>query len=828
MEQMEVKNKTNNCDNCPFKSRTSQPRGQVSSKLVIVGESPGQLEIARNSTFIGNSGKLLDDTLKKAGIQIEPYYTNAFKCLPKQGKTDAELNNACRACSHRLLKEILEHERTLIIALGNAAARSLLNSYNFTISKHRGNLIKTNIASIGILVTYHPAHILRNQQLYPQFEADLKTAAQLLTNTVTDRGRHKRITLTNDNIDDAIKHINSHQMVAADIETTGTNYHKDKFILGTVSTPTITYIYHNLKLFQQILDNTATKWVWHNGKFDYKFLTQNGVTGIKLDHDTMLMSYALDETPGRHSLDACINDHLAIDTHKSMLDDYTKLGSVIIQKYKRKHKKDRNETLLNTAIAETTSIEGVTPTMCDLWVSTGANKKSYSLVPTAILADYAALDTERTLQLAELLLPRVNADVNLKKLYSTILSKASIPLAHIELEGMPISRQQLNIADKSIISDIDALTSKLRRLSGDDSLNPNSSPQILQVLNNKFGLNVQSTNFETISKHTDVEFVRVLLEYRTSTKLYNTYIKMFKRQIGNPDDRIRTTYLLHGTVTGRLSSTRPNLQNIPKDKTIRSIFRTPPSRVFMSFDYSQAELRSLAALSGDTEMSDIFNTGKDLHTEVAIQIFGDEYTSLNTDDHNQKHKKSILRRYAKTVNFGVIYGITAQRLAIRLDIDTKFAQRLIDGFMERFPRAAAYMMDTRDLSKSHERLVTPFGRRRRFHVITNANRHSLENEAGNFNHQSMCSDFTLLSAIQLSERLPNLSGNPRQVNIIHDDNMFEIDDDDDAKRTLYETAKGVMESVPLAAGITSVPFTIDAEVGNDWAEMQPYIYNTGH
>jgi DNA polymerase-1 len=267
------------------------------------------------------------------------------------------------------------------------------------------------------------------------------------------------------------------------------------------------------------------------------------------------------------------------------------------------------------------------------------------------------------------------------------------------------------------------------------------------------------------------------------------------------------------------------MQNQPKNKLARRHFKTKKGRILVSFDYSQAELRSLAVLSGDKNLLDIFRSGKDMHAAVAAKVYGKEFTSLSPYLPDSKIENPIyaeLRRRAKTINFGIVYGATEYTLMERLGISFKEANALIIGWFALFPDAKCYMDECRSAPRQNRPLITVFGRQRRFYVVHDANMNGQENEAGNFPHQSMCSDFTLASSIQIDKHLEKygkLPGNAKQCNIVHDDNVFECDDDEMSIRKLVNFVIPIMEDIPKQKGIHELTFKVDSKKGRTWAEL---------
>lgn len=811
------------CPNCPFKSRTVGSRGREDAPVVVVGESPGSTEVRQGAPFVGPSGKLLDMMLKEAGIKPrDVYITNAFRCLPPRSrdtdgvkKKDLLINDACRSCRDRLVEEVSAHPRKLVLAMGNAATRSLANQWNLSITRVRGQLIPSPLAELGILPMFHPAHVLRNATLMPQLRIDFGRAARMLageafpkpivTYEVLDTPQKvdafiklawKKVYESDRETPQAIANgkFSWGRYLVGDIETTGLDRYKDKFrCIGLMFADEARENGRNVvrvisgknggELLKRFFNgiNRDTQWVWHNGKFDTSFLRAKGMPRqtARVDHDTMLLSYSLDEIGGRHGLEQCIVDHLGLPAYKNQLDEY---------------------------------------------VGKGKKKKAFADVPKDVLYKYMADDVVFTALLFRKLAPRVAKRPHLWRAYTELLVPASNTLATIELNGMPIDQHVLKQSETELYAEMEPIVAEMQRMVRDEDFNPNSTKKLLDVLRLKYKLKVRSTDKDTLKEHEKHPFVAVLMKYRAKQKLLSTYIRPFMKY----GARVHTSYLIHGTVTGRLSSSGPNMQNIPKERIVRRHFRAPKGRCFIAIDYSQAELRSLAVLSGDQALMDIFRSGQDLHTAVAALVFGKEFTSLPEKIPDPAIPERMIknppwdaiRRKAKTINFGVVYGVTPPTLAERLAIPIEEAEELVDGWFKRFPKAKEFMDKCRRAPLEGRPLTTVFGRQRRFYLITNANMHGIQNEAGNFPHQSMCSDFTLRAAIELDPMLSSLPGNVRHINIVHDDNVFEIDDNPDAIRKLVHVAKGVMEQVPRNYGIDEITFEAEASKGYDWAAME--------
>lgn len=782
---------------------------------MIVGESPGTQEVKAGVPFIGPSGELLKLLLKEVGIREQDcLITNAFKCLPPRSKDDkgkrikdGVINNATRACRNNLFEEIGSHPRDLIITMGSAAARSLSGLWAYSIMQKRGQVFEdvlgldgVPIATNGVLPTYHPAYILRNPAATPQLRSDLEKAKNILSGKGFPRPVVEyEILETEEAISKKLQEGMWSWRIIADIETTGLDRYNDKFICigfifehklkengnnivyvvtGRQQGSLVRHLFAEARRLER-QHKERWEWIWHNGKFDTSFLRAKRIprTQCRVDHDTLLLSYTLDEVGGRHSLEQCIMDHLGLPAYKDMLGEY---------------------------------------------VGSGKKKKAFGDVPRPLLYSYMAKDVVFTGLLFRKLLPQIelSGKAHLEKAYRGLLIPASNTLATIELNGMPLDQDVLLASEKELEAELKPILLKLKLLAGDAQYNPNSPVQTLEVLG-RFKLKVQATDEGTLKKHKDHPFVSKLLDYRGVQKMLSTYIRAFKKY----GDRVHTSYLIHGTVTGRLSSSSPNMQNIPKEAIVRRHFKTVKGRVFVSFDYSQAELRSLAVLSGDKNLIDIFKSGKDMHAAVAAEVYGEKFTGETEFLADGKTENPIYNKYrrnAKTVNFGIVYGATEPTLMERLGISYDEAHKLIVGWFAMFPNAKEFMDDCRKNPLEGRPLITVFGRQRRFYVVTSQNRHGQENEAGNFPHQSMCSDFTLAAAIEIDKlyRKKSLPGNACQVNIIHDDNLFECDDNDEEVLKLVRLVRPIMEGIPPQYGITELEFKSDAKKGYVWSEMQ--------
>ena len=783
-----------NCDSCPFNSRTITYKGPIDSPLVIVGESPGSEELRKGIPFVGASGQLLDSVFR---APVEPLVVNSISCFPGNPAVDSRdkrekeqrLHIAVNSCNKRLHNLLKKHPRKVIIALGNAAAWAITGDHTIKITKERGNIVETPLATNGALLTVHPAYLLRGGGSLRQFRRDLQ-CAQLLFE-YNERMVFKNPTFevieSKEQLKDFVNNLlQKAEYIAADIETGGFKFRSDKLLcMGLSFDGSHVYIIPAdlLQLFTDLGGfDVKGRWIWHNGKFDIKFLRYQLNAPARVDEDTMLLSYANDEIRGIHDLEQVGTDWLGSPNYKNMLEAYL------------------------------------------------PNKKtSYAVIPKDVLFDYLAKDVAITFQVFGKLRKIVRSDKNTEKLYTRTLIPASELLARTELNGIEVDQKRVKTNSIELQLEINRLGLKLNSIAEKaigQKINPNSPVQVKKLLFDGLKLKIRnriptSTNVEVLKKLPKHPAVATLLEYRKQTKAFGTYVKNMPTYLED-DGRVHATFKLHGTVTGRLASSDPNVQNIPRLARLRDQFVAPEGKILMETDLNQAELRSLAVLSGDEFLCKIYESEHmSLHDEVAIELFGKDF------DYEDKMR-------AKAVNFGIIYGRTAVSIALEFGISMREAQSWIDTWFKRFPKAHEFIQKCRAAPSRRQSIITTFGRKKRFGVLSNINMRNVLNEASNFPHQSIASDITLHAAMIMTrcgpkdylkkfpfKRLKDF--NCKLINLIHDSVLIEVPDDE---QTINEVAKltvGIMEAVPKVWGLTRIPFKADVDIGKSWGTLKKFL-----
>jgi len=421
------------------------------------------------------------------------------------------------------------------------------------------------------------------------------------------------------------------------------------------------------------------------------------------------------------------------------------------------------------------------------------------------------------LQVHEILWPQIEAEAGLTKVYRDIEMPTSALLARIERTGVLIDGPRLQAQSHELAQRLVAIEQEAYTIAG-QPFNMGSPKQIGDILFTKLGLPIvkktatgaASTDEEVLEKlSADYPLPAKILEYRGLAKLKSTYTDKLPLQVNASTGRVHTNYAQAVAVTGRLSSNDPNLQNIPirtaEGRRVREAFVAPPGHVIVSADYSQIELRIMAHISEDPGLLKAFGEGIDVHRATASEVFGVPVGEVSTEH----------RRYAKTINFGLIYGMGAFGLASSLGIDTKAAKDYIDRYFTRFAGVKKYMDDTRDSARELGYVETLFGRRIYLPEIKGGNgprKAGAERQAINAPMQGTAADLIKLAMIAVQAELDRLGKSTRIVMQVHDELVFEVP---------AAELEWVKTEVPrLMAGVAElkVPLLAEVGVGPNWDE----------
>ncbi len=524
---------------------------------------------------------------------------------------------------------------------------------------------------------------------------------------------------------------------------------------------------------KEVLEHPGILKIGQNLKYDLTVFQRLGISVAPID-DTMLLSYALDSGVNGHGMDELADVHL-----------------------------------------------GLKPIKFKDVAGTGKSQVTFDLVPLDQATSYAAEDADITLRLWNVLKPRL-ASEHRATVYET-LERPLVPvLAAMEREGILVDRTVLARLSAEFSKDAEVLEKQVHELAG-ETFNLGSPKQIGEILFGKLGLQggkktatgAWSTDSQVMEDLAGdgVELARKLLDWRQLTKLRSTYTDALTGHINPETGRVHTSYSLASTSTGRLSSTDPNLQNIPvrtaEGRQIRTAFVAAPGHKLVSADYSQIELRVLAHIAGIDQLKKAFADGLDIHAMTASEMFDTPVEGMDPS----------IRRKAKAINFGIIYGISAFGLANQLAIPREEAGRYIKTYFERFPGIKDYMEHTKAFCRTNGYVETVFGRRMHFPRIKSPNpseRAFQERASINAPIQGSAADIIRRAMIRMPQALTDAGLNARMLLQVHDELIFEVPDAE-ADATI-KVASEVMVAAPLPTVSFSVPIQVDARAADNWDE----------
>ena len=525
-----------------------------------------------------------------------------------------------------------------------------------------------------------------------------------------------------------------------------------------------------IEIIGNAIERNKEKAVGQNLKFDIPILSRHKIQLDKFHADTMLMSYVLNSTATRHGMDKLASFYLDYET--------IKYGDV---------------------------------------AGTASKQISFSEVEINVATNYAAEDADITLRLYN----KLNGLLEDKPTQKKLLEEIEYPLVHVlskvEQNGAKIDKVKLAAHSEELAEKISDLSSQAFKIAGEE-FNLDSPKQLLEILYEKLKLPVlkktpkgqPSTNEETLQRLSEeYELPKIILQYRTLAKLKSTYTDSLIKIENQVTQRIHTSYQQAITSTGRLSSTEPNLQNIPiktsEGRRIREAFIPEKGNVLISADYSQIELRIMAHLSKDKNLTNAFNKGLDVHSSTAAEVFGVDIENVTEEQ----------RRSAKAINFGLMYGMSAFGLTRQLDIPRADAQKYLDTYFERYTGVKDYMANTKAQAKEDMFVETIMGRRLYLNEINAANglrRQAAERAAINAPLQGSAADIIKKAMIDINKFLVKELPDTKMIMQVHDELIFETPKVD-AQEILNQMKAMMEDAVKL-----DIPLIAEAAIGKNWNE----------
>ena len=589
---------------------------------------------------------------------------------------------------------------------------------------------------------------------------------------------------TEKSLKELIKKASKAKTIALDTETTGLDYMDTELVGISLSYQAGEAYYiplnHDddsvdqlaldivLKELRPLLESSSNKIIGQNIKFDKNVLAKYGVDIASIKNDTMMMSYVLDASATRHNLDALSSYYL---------------------NYK------------------TSTFEDV--------AGKGVKQITFDKVPIEAATNYAAEDADITLRLYEELNPRLEGEASLNKLNDEIEIPLIEVLSEMEQNGAILNSKILNSQSKDLEGRIKKLEEKAYQIAGEE-FNLGSTKQLREIFFEKLKYRIikktpggqPSTDEKVLAELAEeYELPKVLLEHRTLSKLKSTYTDKLPNQVSQSTGKVHTSFHQAVTSTGRLSSSDPNLQNIPirteDGRRIRQAFEPSKGNKFISADYSQIELRVMAHMSKDEGLLEAFREGQDVHSKTASEVF----------DVGIKDVTSDLRRNAKAINFGLIYGISAFGLGKQLGISRNLAAEYMAMYFEKYPDVKKYMESTKEFASQNGYVETLFGRRLYLRDINATNamrRQASERAAINAPVQGTAADIMKIAMINMHKAIKTQKSEAKLILQVHDELIL-----DTPKDEIDKIVRLVTESMMGAANL-DVPLEIDIGIGDNW------------
>ena len=593
--------------------------------------------------------------------------------------------------------------------------------------------------------------------------------------------------LTNEHFNQWLKRLENAELFAFDTETTSLDYSKAEIVgvsfavtPGKAAYVPLAHAYTGvpdqlkrteiLKKLRPLLENPLKAKLGQNLKYDSHVLANHGISLHGIAHDTMLESYVLNSTATKHNMDDLAKEYLGVTTIH--YEDVTGKGAKQIP-------------------FQEVSLEQATP--------------------------YAAEDADITLRLHQVLMAKLQQQPTLLSLYSNIEIPLISVLARIERNGVLIDTAMLAQQSLELANHIVAIEQQAHDLAG-HTFNLGSPKQIHDILYDQQKLPVlkktpkgQPSTEESVLQELAIDYPlpKLILDYRSLSKLKSTYTDKLPQQVDDNTGRVHTSYHQAVAATGRLSSSDPNLQNIPirsaEGRKIRQAFIAPKGYKILAADYSQIELRIMAHLSSDAGLLRAFSEGEDIHRATAAEVFGVAPDQVTTD----------LRRSAKAINFGLIYGMSSFGLAQQLGLSRNQAQSYIDLYFARYPGVKNYMDSIRDKAREQGYVETLFGRRLYLPEIKSRNaarRQYAERTAINAPMQGTAADIIKRAMICTDQWLLENKADAKMIMQVHDELVFEIADDQ------IDHYTAMIRTIMCSAADLEVPLVVDIGVGNNWDE----------
>jgi len=768
-----------------------QARQKKLNAVISTGDKDMTQLVCENVSVVNTmSGELLDESgvLKKFGVGPE-LITDYLALIGDKSDNVPGVDKVGPKTAVKWLNEYsdIQGVKENSESIGGKVGENLRSSIEMLDLAHELVKIKTDVElELGIedLARLEP-DTEKLTEIYKEleFNAWLQEVPEKKTTTTKVNSSYICIS-SQDLLEKVIKNASKAKTIAIDTETTGLDYMDTDLVGISLSykpgeayyipinhqDDTVNQLKLNvvLEALKPVLESSKNKIIGQNIKFDRNVLAKYGINISSIKNDTMMMSYVLDASATRHNLDALSSYYL---------------------NYK------------------TSTFEDV--------AGKGVKQVTFDQVPIEEATNYAAEDADITLRLYEELNPKLESVASLKKLNDEIEIPLIEVLSEMEQNGAILNSKILSSQSKDLENRIKKLEKKAYEIAGEE-FNLGSTKQLREIFFEKLNYRIikktpggqPSTDEKVLVELAEeYELPGVLLEHRTLSKLKSTYTDKLPGQISETTGKVHTSFHQAVTTTGRLSSSDPNLQNIPirteDGRRIRQAFEPSKGHRFISADYSQIELRIMAHISKDVGLLQAFQEGEDVHSKTASEVFDVAIEEVTAD----------LRRNAKAINFGLIYGISAFGLGKQLGISRNLAAEYMAMYFEKYPGVKKYMESTKDFASQNGYVETLFGRRLYLRDINASNairRQASERAAINAPVQGTAADIMKIAMIKTHQAIKAENVKAKLILQVHDELIL-----DTPKKEIDSVINLLTDSMMGAASL-DVPLEIDVGVGDNW------------
>ena len=768
-----------------------QARQKKLNAVISTGDKDMTQLVCENVSVVNTmSGELLDESgvLKKFGVGPE-LITDYLALIGDKSDNVPGVDKVGPKTAVKWLNEYsdIQGVKENSESIGGKVGENLRSSIEMLDLAHELVKIKTDVElELGIedLARLEP-DTEKLTEIYKEleFNAWLQEVPEKKTTTTKVNSSYICIS-SQDLLEKVIKNASKAKTIAIDTETTGLDYMDTDLVGISLSykpgeayyipinhqDDTVNQLKLNVVLdaLKPVLESSKNKIIGQNIKFDRNVLAKYGINISSIKNDTMMMSYVLDASATRHNLDALSSYYL---------------------NYK------------------TSTFEDV--------AGKGVKQVTFDQVPIEEATNYAAEDADITLRLYEELNPKLESVASLKKLNDEIEIPLIEVLSEMEQNGAILNSKILSSQSKDLENRIKKLEKKAYEIAGEE-FNLGSTKQLREIFFDKLNYRIikktpggqPSTDEKVLVELAEeYELPGVLLEHRTLSKLKSTYTDKLPGQISETTGKVHTSFHQAVTTTGRLSSSDPNLQNIPirteDGRRIRQAFEPSKGHRFISADYSQIELRIMAHISKDVGLLQAFQEGEDVHSKTASEVFDVAIEEVTAD----------LRRNAKAINFGLIYGISAFGLGKQLGISRNLAAEYMAMYFEKYPGVKKYMESTKDFASQNGYVETLFGRRLYLRDINASNairRQASERAAINAPVQGTAADIMKIAMIKTHQAIKAENIKAKLILQVHDELIL-----DTPKKEIDSVINLLTDSMMGAASL-DVPLEIDVGVGDNW------------